>query len=367
MWQEHTPLLNLAQLRERVLAIDPVQYAKTRNFVDGAVSGLSPYISRGVISTRWVYEVLVSAGHAPATMEKLVQELAWRDYWQLRWREYPREIEARSVYQELQFEPRLSMPSAVLHHQTSIQAIDAGIELLYATGRMHNHVRMYTASLCCNISRAHWLVPAQWMYYHLLDADWGSNALSWRWVSGEINGKPYFANQENINFYTHQSQRNTYLDYSYEELPTRAIPDVLVQTEMPVLKTNLPTTPLLNEVMEGDCFIYNYYNLDPQWMAERSGRRILLLEPSVFSQYPISDLNLNWFIQLAQYLIPNIEIITAEFYEIRPMIRGTIYYKEHPFNRYEGVCTERDWLCDFKKSFPSFFAYWKQAKKQLMR
>ncbi|MGI9191105.1 MAG: hypothetical protein ACR2IL_03220, partial [Chitinophagaceae bacterium] len=180
-------------------------------------------------------------------------------------------------------------------------------------------------------------------------------------------GKPYFANQENINFYTHQAQRNTFLDYSYEELPTRAIPDVLVQTETPVLKTNLPTTPLLNEVMEDDCFIYNYYNLDPQWLAERSGRRILLLEPSVFTQYAISDSNLNWFIQLALYLIPNIEIITAEFYDIRPMIRGTIYYKEHPFNRYEGVCTERDWLCDFNKSFPSFFAYWKQAKKQLMR
>ena len=49
---------------------------------------------------------------------------------------------------------------------------------------MHNHFRMYIASLICNFSNCHFLTPSKWMYYYLLDGDVGSNALNWQWVSG---------------------------------------------------------------------------------------------------------------------------------------------------------------------------------------
>ena len=69
----------------RIDQIDPVAYSRTRNFKDGAVSHLSPYISRGVISTRFVMERLIVKGYTFSTMEKFLQELAWRDYWQQVW------------------------------------------------------------------------------------------------------------------------------------------------------------------------------------------------------------------------------------------------------------------------------------------
>jgi deoxyribodipyrimidine photo-lyase len=61
------------------------------------------------------------------------------------------------------------MPTAFSTATTGIEAIDLGIEALYETGYMHNHLHMYIAGIACNMSGAHWRTPSQWLYYHLLD------------------------------------------------------------------------------------------------------------------------------------------------------------------------------------------------------
>ena len=73
------------EIIERMEAVDPQVYARTRNYVDGAVSYLSPYISRGVLSTRQVYLSLRARGFDLNSAEKFISELAWRDYWQQVW------------------------------------------------------------------------------------------------------------------------------------------------------------------------------------------------------------------------------------------------------------------------------------------
>ena len=77
--------ISLDEILNRVDVVDPVAYGSTRNFVDGAVSYLSPYISRGVISTKLVMSKTLERGHSPYKVEKFIQELAWRDYWQQVW------------------------------------------------------------------------------------------------------------------------------------------------------------------------------------------------------------------------------------------------------------------------------------------
>ena len=62
--------------------INPIRYSKDRNFIDGSVSKLSPYISRGVITTRDVYRFLIQKGYALKVMQKFVQEMIWREFWQ---------------------------------------------------------------------------------------------------------------------------------------------------------------------------------------------------------------------------------------------------------------------------------------------
>lgn len=71
---------NFAKIVERVEAIDPIKYGKTRNFINGDVTYLSPYISRGVISVNDVKNSILNRGYKPYQVEKFIQELAWREY-----------------------------------------------------------------------------------------------------------------------------------------------------------------------------------------------------------------------------------------------------------------------------------------------
>ena len=66
--------------------IDISNYSKNRNFIDGSVTKLSPYISRGVISTKFILESLKKRNINLKKVEKFIQELAWRDYWQITWK-----------------------------------------------------------------------------------------------------------------------------------------------------------------------------------------------------------------------------------------------------------------------------------------
>ena len=76
---------DLTFIYDKIEAIEPVSYSKNRNYIDGAVSKLSPYISRGVISTKEILNSLLQRGFNPNKIEKFIQELAWRDYWQQIW------------------------------------------------------------------------------------------------------------------------------------------------------------------------------------------------------------------------------------------------------------------------------------------
>ncbi|MFM7912359.1 MAG: deoxyribodipyrimidine photolyase, partial [Bacteroidota bacterium] len=78
------------------------------------------------------------------------------------------------------------------------------------------------------------------MFYHLLDADWASNALSWQWVAGSFSARKYFANQDNINKYAYSSQKGTFLDVGYDVLGNLEVPLVLQETLEPNLTCSLP-------------------------------------------------------------------------------------------------------------------------------
>ena len=106
------------------------------------------------------------------------------------------------------------------------------------------------------------------MYYHLLDADWASNALSWQWVAGTNSHKKYIANQENINKYCHTSQSGTYLDTSYEILSSMPTPHVLKDSIPFELQTHLPESDQIELDHNLPVLIYNFYNLDPEWHKE---------------------------------------------------------------------------------------------------
>lgn len=346
--------------------IDPVKYGKTRNYLNGDVTYLSPYISRGVISTRQVLEHVVARGATLSQIEPFVKELCWRDYFQ-------RVGQERDLNQDIRHSQQAvlnyEIPVEVVEANTGITGIDQAIQLLYSSGYMHNHCRMYTASVVCNIAKSHWLHPAQWMYYHLLDGDWASNASSWQWVAGANSSKKYYANQENINKYTNTNQTNTWLDTSYEALEQMEVPNQLLATQKIVLKTILPESDFLQIDHRIPTFIYTYYNLDPQWHAGEAGNRILLLEPDFFKRFPVSQKCLEFMLALGKN-IPDLQVHVGSFQSLAKEYQiKTIYYKEHPLQTgYSGTEEARDWIVsEVSGYYPSFFSYWKKVERQLLQ
>lgn len=357
---------------EKVEHINPVQYAKTRNYIIGAVTYLSPYISRGVISIKQVQEVVLKKGYKPYQIEKFLQELAWREYYQRVW-----QVKNDLIWLDLkQPQPDVQhyqMITAIHNAATGINSIDEQIKKLYATGYMHNHIRMYVASITCNIAKAHWLQPSKWLYYHLLDGDIASNNCSWQWVAAAFASKKYYCNQENINRYTQSNQQHTFLDKPYEEVVVMPVPDDLKATITLHLQTILPVTSVPVIDTTKPTLIYNAYNIDPAWRKNEDVNRVLLLEPSHFSKYPVSEKIIEFIIDLSkniagiQLYCGEVSILQSLYKESKLSISEAFIAKEHPsFNYYPGIKESRDWMFpQVTGYYPSFFSYWKKCEKYL--
>ena len=344
---------------EKLGDLDPMSYGKTRNYIHGNVSYLSPYISRGVLSTRMVFEHLQEREIGVEQAEKFIQELAWRDFWQRKWQKQKTEIDRSEVI--------LQMPAPILNGNTGIEAIDQGIQHLYKTGYMHNHLRMYVAAITCNYYQSHWLAPALWMHAHLLDADWGSNAFSWQWVAGVNRSKKYIANQENINTYCKTNQSGTLIDCSYEELETLSAPSGSFEMVPLTLKNPAQQTNSLNINDALDTCIYTPYNLDPNWRNSAEMNRVLLLDSQLLTAYPMGENTLNFLLELGKN-IANLQVFFGDYESLRKNnTLNTTYSKEHPLFDYPiDVVDDRDWLSKEDLPFKSFFKFWKHLKKELV-
>jgi len=145
------------------------------------------------------------AHHGPAAAEKFLQEVFWRSYWkgflQLRpamWAEYRARVEAEQAALLTQGGRRRAVEQAMAG-ATGIACFDAWARELTETGWLHNHVRMWFASIWIFTLRLPWPLGAEFFRHHLKDADAASNTLSWRWVAGiQTPGKHYLARAENI-------------------------------------------------------------------------------------------------------------------------------------------------------------------------
>lgn len=184
-------------------------YQNTRNADLGPetrsnVSALSPYIRHRLITEEEVLQAVL-AKHTPLAAEKFIQEVFWRTYFKghletrpMIWTNY------RAALQNLKLQGGLlkAYDAATTGH-SGIACFDAWVEELKAIGYLHNHTRMWFASIWIFTLRLPWELGADFMYRHLLDGDPAANTLSWRWVAGlHTKGKTYLARPDNIETYT---------------------------------------------------------------------------------------------------------------------------------------------------------------------
>ncbi|MDT8438197.1 MAG: FAD-binding domain-containing protein [Wenzhouxiangellaceae bacterium] len=216
-------------------------YARMRNTDPGPelranVSMLSPYLRHRLIGEREVLATVL-AQHSPAAAEKFIQEVCWRTYWkgwlQLRpgvWQAFLDERDHDRAVWATNPE-RSDALTAAESGRTGIECFDDWAHELVATGYLHNHARMWFASIWIFTLKLPWTLGADFFLRHLLDADPASNTLSWRWVAGiQTPGKTYLARADNIEEYTQGRYRPT-------GLATRAAP---IRDETPPAAGPLP-------------------------------------------------------------------------------------------------------------------------------
>ena len=175
---------------------------------DNAVSVLSPWLRHRLISEQEVV-AQVMANHGLEAAEKYIQEVCWRSYWKgylerrpVHWPEYQqqcrkdREAMAKDRHLAMRLEQALSA-------QTGIACFDGWVDELITHGYLHNHARMWFASIWVFTLELPWALGADFFLRHLLDGDPASNTLSWRWVAGlHTQGKAYLARPDNITRFT---------------------------------------------------------------------------------------------------------------------------------------------------------------------
>ncbi|MFN3679319.1 FAD-binding domain-containing protein [Thermosynechococcus sp.] len=224
----------LGAAQARLAQIQPRRYSKTRNFLSGAVTGLSPYLRHGVVSVAAVRDRLREVVAHPHEAEALLQQLAWRDYWQrlyARWGDRLwQDIEPyKTGWQATDY--ATDLPPALVAAETGLACMDAFSRDLQETGYLHNHARLWLAAYVVHWCRVRWQAGAAWFLQHLLDGDPASNNLSWQWVASTFSHKPYFFNRQNLERYSEGKYcrqcgmaTRCPFDATYEELEARLFP-----------------------------------------------------------------------------------------------------------------------------------------------
>jgi len=195
------------------------EYSKLRNFDFGPekrtnISGLSPYITHGVINEKEVIEKSLSK-FSFSKNEKFIQEVLWRTYWkgwlELRpnvWTDYL--VELNKIREE--YKDNQNYKNAI-DGKTNIECFNFWVTELKENNYLHNHTRMWFASIWIFTLELPWQLGAEFFMQHLYDGDSASNTLGWRWVAGiQTQGKHYLANEWNIKKFTNNRFRNIKLN-----------------------------------------------------------------------------------------------------------------------------------------------------------
>ncbi len=195
------------------------EYSKLRNFDFGPekrsnISCLSPYITHGIINEQEVIQKALSK-FSFSKNEKFIQEVLWRTYWkgwlELRpnvWTDYL--IELNQIKNELKDNKDYI---AAIEGKTKVNCFNEWVKELKEKNYLHNHTRMWFASIWIFTLELPWQLGAEFFMQHLYDGDAASNTLGWRWVAGvQTQGKHYLASEWNIKKFTNNRFQNIKLN-----------------------------------------------------------------------------------------------------------------------------------------------------------
>ncbi len=294
--------------------VDALSYGRNRNFLNGSVTHLSPYLRHGCLTLNETFAAIKQKFGLSA--ENLLMQLAWRDYWQRVWT-----VRGNAIYSEME-PPKVALGYAPLSEpvkqgKTGLPCMDAFIADLLTTGYVHNHARMWLASYIVHHLKIDWREAADWFEAHLLDGDKASNHLSWQWVASTFSSKPYYFNKENLARYTGEKYcagctACCPFDASYEALqeklfsqPANAEAKIYPVTPMPMkaMSTHKPVAIYVHDGM-----------LSPvNSVLDRPFPKIFIFDPQLYGDWSLNRLQ---FVADCLSEMMNIEVWIGDTYEV---------------------------------------------------
>ncbi len=233
-------------------------YKEQRNFPDRTGSSkLSPHLHFGEVSPRQILKQIRShpwPAKAEADVTHFISELGWREFSHHLLFHYPHSTNQNLVAKFDNFKWAKSNQEFLAAWQqgkTGIPIVDAGMRELWATGWMHNRVRMIVASFLCKNLRYHWLEGAQWFWDTLLDADLANNTQGWQWTAGTgADAAPYFRIFNPVTQSEKFDSQGKYIHRWVPELAKLPAPAVFSPWEHPELSKKLapdyPSRPIVD-------------------------------------------------------------------------------------------------------------------------
>jgi deoxyribodipyrimidine photo-lyase len=300
---------------KKLNSIDAEMYARNRNFLNGAVTHLSPYLRHGCLTLNETFEFIKKQFDVAA--DKLVYELAWRDYWRQVWF-----AEGNAILSDIE-PPKVAtghMPLAddIRQGKTGLPCMDGFIkDDLLAIGYVHNHPRMWLASYIVHFRKTDWREAADWFEAHLLDGDIASNHLSWQWVTSTFSSKPYFFNKENLSRYTGAKycancQAQCPFDASYETLNDR----LFNQTLVPVAK-KYSLSPLTRNIVSHyptkAIFVHDEMLSSAHPLLQKPFPKIFVFDPQIHGTWSLNRIQ---FMTDCLSEMESVEVWVGDTYEI---------------------------------------------------
>ena len=195
------------------------KYSSLRNFDFGPdkrtnISCLSPYITHGIVTEQEVMRLSLNK-FSFSKIEKFIQEVLWRVYWkgwlELRpnvWIDYMIDLNKLKT----EYKDNKDYLNAI-EGKTKIECFNSWVNELKNHNYLHNHTRMWFASIWIFTLDLPWQLGAEFFMKHLFDGDSASNTLGWRWVAGiQTKGKNYVASEWNIKKFTNNRFNNIKLN-----------------------------------------------------------------------------------------------------------------------------------------------------------
>ena len=229
---------------------NPTKYGSQRNWLDGPVSRLSPYLRHGMLDVVEVRAHLQMVHrNEPEKIEEYLRQLAWRDFFDKVLDYYGDALADDLEEPKHNIQRGEALPTDIAAGATGLPCMDGILNELFDDGYLHNHARLWFAAYLTHFRGVSWKTGARLFRQHLYDGDIASNSSSWQWVESTFSSKPYFMNRENIARFSGNQWCSTCtvpcpFDASYETLQHRLFDQGRAPLGRTPLKVTVNDSPL---------------------------------------------------------------------------------------------------------------------------